>query len=79
MSQRLRLTLLCGALVASLGLALPALANDDAGGSPSFDRAAPRSETPSERAKDESAPADERQTPVPSGCPFLDGKLELIA
>jgi hypothetical protein len=32
MSQRLRLTLLCGALVASLGLALPALANDDAGG-----------------------------------------------
>jgi hypothetical protein len=48
---------------------------------PSLESAAPLvAETPAKGAKGEPAP-EERQAPppAPSGCPFRDGKLELIA
>ena len=87
MSPRPRLTLLAATLCAALSLALPALAQDGAGDrpdgafAPSLESAAPLvAETPAKRAKGEPAP-EERQAPppAPSGCPFRDGKLELIA
>jgi hypothetical protein len=86
MSPRPKLTLLAAATVASLSLALPALAEGGAGdtlrraqASP-FKYAAPlNAESPSKAAKDEPAPS-ERQSPAPapSGCPFRNNKLELI-
>jgi hypothetical protein len=77
------LTLLAGAAVASLSLALPALAEEGAGdsfGRAPFKYAAPlNAESPSKRAKDESAPSKRQAPPpLPSGCPFHDGKLDLI-
>jgi len=75
MSPRPKLTLLAAATVASLSLALPALAE---GGSPLKYAAPLNAESPSKRAKDEPAPSERAPAPVPSGCPFRDGKLELI-
>jgi len=75
MSPRPRLTLL------ALSLTLPALAGavaeTQSTGARSFRYAAPlAAEPPGKRAKD--AAPDEKQTPPPSGCPFRNGKLELM-
>jgi hypothetical protein len=86
MSPRPKLTLLAAAAVASLGLALPVLAEGGAGDAFGRAQASPfkyvaplNAESPGKRAKDESMPS-ERQAPapVPSGCPFRNGKLELV-
>jgi hypothetical protein len=51
-----------------LSLAFPALAQDGAG------------DAPAKGAKGEPAPQEQQAPPpAPSGCPFRDGKLELIA
>jgi hypothetical protein len=85
MTPRPRLTLLAG-VAASLSLAGPAIAEVGAGDALSGAQAAPfeyaaplDAESPSKRAKRDPAPS-ERQAPppVPSGCPFRDGKLDLI-
>ena len=76
MTPRSRLTLPCTALLAVLPLGIPAFAQAGpgaaAGGAP---------QTPTAGAADGGAvqPApSQRQPVVPSGCPYRDGKLDLI-
>ncbi len=81
MSPGLRLMRLAGTAAATLCLVAPALAWDEASGTgavPVVELAAPVG-SEGLQAKDDPAPG-ERQAPrpAPSGCPFRDGKLELI-
>ncbi len=85
MGPRPRLMRLAGTLAATLCLAWPALAQsgtDDAHGAagvlPTFEYAVPGA-TETLPAKDGAEPGQQQvPTPAPSGCPFRDGKLELI-
>ncbi len=79
MRPRYGLLALSGTAVAALCLAWPALAQ---GGTedgrravvlPTYDYA-----VPGVRAKDEAGSGEQTPAPAPSGCPFRDGKLELI-
>jgi len=81
MGPRLRLMHLAGTAAATLCLVAPALAQDEVPGfgpAPGYDFAAPAG-SEGLSAKDDPVPS-ERQLPrpAPSGCPFRDGKLELI-
>jgi hypothetical protein len=81
MGPRLRLMHLAGTAAAMLCLVAPALAQDEVPGvglAPAYDFAVPAG-SESLNAKDDPVPG-ERQVPrpAPSGCPFRDGKLELI-
>jgi hypothetical protein len=74
---------LAGTAAVTLSLVLPALAESGTGegtgtAAPVYEYAAPIAPD-GLRAKGNTAPG-ERQvpTPAPSGCPFRDGKLELI-
>ena len=70
MSPRARLTLLSLALIAAFGATIPA----QAGGVRSDARDAILV------AEDDQTPAEQPSPqPVPNGCPFRKGKLELIA
>jgi hypothetical protein len=68
-----------------VSLAWPALAAGGAGDALGGAQAAPfkyaaplAAESPSKRAKDAPAPGERQAPPVPRGCPFRDGKLDLI-
>ena len=76
MPSRSRLTLHCAATLAMLGLASSALAQ---AGPAAGSAGAPAAPQPSGAESETAPPAPgERQRTVPSGCPFRDGKLELI-
>ena len=79
MRPRHRLMGLVGTVAATVCLAGPVLAEDGTGGGalllPTFEYAVPGTF----RAKDEAGSSEQKvPRPVPSGCPFNDGKLELI-
>ena len=86
MGPRQRLMRLAGTVAATLCLISPALAQggsgDASGGAvvlPTFEYAVPTA-TQTLPAKNDVAPSEQKvPTPAPSGCPFRDGKLELIA
>lgn len=67
MRQGQKLTLMAAALAAALSLAPPANALTLA------------DERPSERAKDDAVPNEQKTPPPSGGCPYRGGKLELIA
>jgi hypothetical protein len=77
---------LAGTIATTLCLICPALAQGGSGGAsggavvlPTFEYAVPPA-TQTLPAKNDAAPAEQKvPTPAPSGCPFRDGKLELIA
>lgn len=81
MSPRPKLTLLCAALAASLGVAMPVAAGERDGRAqaPALDRVAPGADSQSRHLKNAPQPADEPQAPTPGGCPLREGKLELLA
>lgn len=76
MPSQLRLTLLCAACVAMLGTASAALAQ--AGSSARAARPQPQQQSDDTTGKAVEPPAAPQQHGVPSGCPYRDGKLELI-
>ena len=86
MGTRQRSMRLAGTIAATLCLICPALAQGGSGGTsggavvlPTFEYAVPTA-TQTLPAKNDAAPAEQKvPTPAPSGCPFRDGKLELIA
>ncbi len=86
MGPRPRLMVLAGTVAATLGLAIPALAQGAAGGTsgaaamPTYEYAAPLApERRDLRADGDTAPSEQSTPPpAPSGCPFRNGKLELI-
>ena len=76
MTPRSRLTLACGAWLAVLPLATTAFAQAGPGAA-----AAGAPQAPTAGAADGGAvqsPPSQRQPAVPGGCPYRDGKLELI-
>ena len=76
MTSRSRLTLACAALLVALPLATPAFAQ---GGPGAAGAGAPQA--PTAGAADGGAvqpPPSQRQPAAPGGCPYRDGKLELI-
>ena len=75
MPSQLRLTLLCAACVAMLGAASAVLAQ--AGPSAGAVRPQPQQQSDDTTGKTE-PPAAPQQRGAPSGCPYRDGKLELI-
>lgn len=76
MPSQLRLTLLCAACVAMLGTASAALAQ--AGSSAGAARPQPQQQSDDATGKAVEPPAAPQQRSAPSGCPYRDGKLELI-
>ncbi len=71
MSSPLRLT-----LFSALMLAMPAVAFAQAGTAPTNSTAAPKAPAESQAAPQ--SPRGAQQPSAPSGCPYRDGKLELI-
>jgi len=84
MRPQYRLMALFGTVAATMGLAWPALAQSgaehDAVLLPIYDYAVPGpSSSDTLQAKDETGSGEQQApAPAPSGCPFRDGKLELI-
>jgi hypothetical protein len=84
MRPRYRLTALFGTVAATLCLAWPALAQSGAEHGavllPAYDYVVPdESSSDTLQAKDETGSGEQQApAPAPSGCPFRDGKLELI-
>jgi hypothetical protein len=85
MGPRPRLMVLAGTAAATLGLAIPDLAQGAAGATsgaaamPTYEYSAPLTERRDLRADGDTAPSEQSTPPpAPSGCPFRDGKLELI-
>ncbi len=86
MGPQSKLMPLAGTIVITLSLALPALAAQEtarpATAALSHERAAPlKPQRPATRPalRADSAPAEQQPPPpAPSGCPFRDGKLELM-
>lgn len=81
MSPGQRLSLSATALGAFVWLAMPVLAQD-AGRAPGVQpqNAAPApGGAPAERAGEDAAPQPQRRQQMPSGCPFRNNKLDLIA
>jgi hypothetical protein len=76
MPSQWRLTLLCAACVAMLGTASAALAQ--AGSSTGAARPQPQQQSDDTTGKAVEPPAAPQQRGAPSGCPYRDGKLELI-
>ncbi len=77
MSPRAMLTLLAAASAVAIAV-VPARA-DDGVSAPAPRHAAPLAAgTPGKGAKDEPAPQERPAPPAPNGCPFRDGKLDLI-
>ncbi len=76
MTPRSRLTLACAAMLAGLPLATPAFSQ---AGSGAVGAGAPQAPTAG-NSETEAAqpPPNQRQPTAPSGCPYQDGKLELI-
>jgi hypothetical protein len=76
MPSQLRLTLLCAACVATLGTPVAALAQ----AGPSAGAARPQQQQQSDdtNGKAVEPPAAPQQHGAPTGCPYRDGKLELI-
>ncbi len=73
MAPRLRLMLLAGTVAATLSLAMPALADGTSGS------VATSAKSHSLRTQSESVPGEQQPPPpAPNGCPFRDGKLELM-
>jgi hypothetical protein len=76
MPSQLRLTLICAACVATLGAPATALAQ---AGSAAGTAGQQTQQQPSDaNGKAVQPPAPPQQRGVPSGCPYRDGKLELI-
>ena len=76
MTSRSRLMLACTALVAALPLATPAFAQ---AGSGTAAAGAPQAPTAGAAAGGAvQPPPSQHQPAVPDGCPYRDGKLELI-
>ena len=82
MGPRPRLMLVTAALGAAVAFALPPRAEAAGDRAPSYGRqAAPFSAAAPEQRADEQPTPQERRTlspPAPTGCPFRNGKLELI-
>ena len=76
MPSQLRLTLLCAACVAMFGTASAALAQ--AGPSAGAVRPQQQQQSDDTTGKAVEPPAAPQQRSGPSGCPYRDGKLELI-
>ena len=76
MPSQLRLTLLCAACGAMLGTPSAGLAQ----AGPSADAARPQQQQPSDdtNGKAVEPPTAPQQRGAPTGCPYRDGKLELI-
>ncbi len=79
MSPRAMLTLLVAAY-AVLSAGAPARADADAPAGPALRYSTPHAgAAPAERPRGEAAPQERPAPPqVPNGCPYRDGKLELI-
>ena len=74
MTPRSRLTLACAALLAVLAQATPAFSQ---AGSGAIGTRAPQAPTAA-TSETEAPPPNQRQPAAPGGCPYRDGKLELI-
>jgi hypothetical protein len=82
MSPGWRLTLQAAVLGTAVLLALPVMAQDGGGAPgaqpvPQFRNQAPSE--PAEPAREDAVPQQRPEPVMPSGCPFYDNKLELIA
>ena len=76
MTPRSRLTLLCAASIAMLATAAPALAQ---AGAAAGSAGAPSAPAPGNADSQSAQPLpSERQPIAPSGCPYRNGKLDLI-
>jgi hypothetical protein len=76
MTSRSRLILACTALVAALALATPAFAQ--AGSSGTAAGGAPQAPTAGAATGGAVQPPPSQHQPAAPGCPYRDGKLELI-
>ena len=76
MPSQLRLTLLCAACVAMFGTPSAGLAQ--AGPSAGAVRSQPQQQSDDTTGKAVEQPSAPQQRGAPSGCPYRDGKLELI-
>jgi hypothetical protein len=69
---------LAGTIAATLSLALPALAQG-AGNAPAFKYVAPLTTQGQSMGAKNPAPGEQQTPPpAPDGCPFRDGKLQLL-
>ena len=76
MPSQLRLTLLCAVCAATL--AAPSIGLAQAGSPAGVARPQPQQQSDDANDKAVETPAAPQQRPAPSGCPYRDGKLELI-